>query len=207
MSGSGSRFDLDDLVVVALDRVDLSLLADFEVPRDHDQAFKQGYDVLEEWVRGNEGLQAHRDLQVTTTVALVGEVAAGYIATSAFEIDKRHQGMKDADFRKPPYSGLKILHLAVKKGFEGRGLGEALLYSLGIGTAALISRATGCRFVYLDALVPAVPFYAKHQFVTIPTGRSGVPQAVPMVFDLLKAGPALDGMAEVAASMMASAAT
>ncbi len=187
----------DDLEFVPVDGVDDGSRRAFKVIRQGAE-FNDAYDRLEGWLSADQGIGPHQGLRIRTTVALHGGEVAGYIATHAHEI--HHERLDKTRFERP-FSALKVLHLAVNSPFGGRGVGEILLAGFGIGTAALLTRVTGCRFLYLDALMPAVGFYRRLGFEVVPTSKANSIWA-PMIFDLKKAGAALDAYSEMATRLI-----
>ena len=162
--------------------------------------YNDAYDRLEQWLTTGIALGAHKSLRVRTTVAVLDGEIVGYVATHAHEI---HPDRLDRNRFERPFSALKVLHLAVNRPHQGCGAGEILLLAFGIGSAALLARMTGCRFVFLDALKPAVGFYQRLAFEIVPTGKS-TSIWTPMIFDLKKAGSALDSYSGIAARLLAT---
>ncbi len=193
-----ARLSPEDLSFVPVDQAEGVACQAFEVVRQSPM-YNDAYDRLERWLTEGVGLGAHKSLRIRTTVALLGGEIVGYIATHAHEI---HPDRLDRARFERPFSALKVLHLATNRPYQGRGVGEILLLAFGIGSAALLTRTTGCRFVFLDALKPAVGFYERLAFEIVPTGK---PNAIwaPMIFDLKKAGSAtLDSYREIAGQLL-----
>lgn len=183
MSGCDlSNFARDDVAWVPLDQV--AVRVGFAVNREEDPSgqFKLANDTLDGWLPSARAGQMHDEGQILTIVALHGDRPVGFIATHTYALHDDHQGAKSLSFVKP-YSALKILHLAVDKNYPRLGIASDLLSAFGIGCAATLNLFTGCRFVYLDALKPAVPFYRRKSFIELPTKKPNE-WSTPMLFDL-----------------------
>lgn len=96
-----------------------------------------------------------------------GQLAA-YFALAAdsivLEVDETPGGCEGKQVR--TYPALKLARLATDPKFEKRGIGsEALEYCVGAARSINESPGAGCRFVTVDALPSAEPWYARRGFV------------------------------------------
>lgn len=84
--------------------------------------------------------------------------------------------------RRSAYPALKIGKLAVSKNAKSQGIGTQILQF--IEGLYVNERRAGCRFITVDALLDAEPFYDKCHFKRIvnPTNNS---ETVLMAFDLM----------------------
>lgn len=64
--------------------------------------------------------------------------------------------------RRKSYPALKIGRLAVHQDFEGMGIGTFVLDNIKYAFTSV--KRLGCRFITVDALTSAVPFYEKNGF-------------------------------------------
>lgn len=73
--------------------------------------------------------------------------------------------------RRRSYPAVKLGRLAVSEEFEGCGLGTFILDNLKYAFANV--RRLGCRFITVDALKTAIPFYQKNGFQFFTESDSG----------------------------------
>lgn len=169
----------------------------FEVERFAD-GFGPAYDELDGWLKSDVALAHHLEGRITTAVASYEGHVAGFIATHVHGLRNDHDGVRAQGFTKP-FPCLKVLHLASDRRFKGCRVGRSLLLTHGIAMAAVISRFTGIRFVYLDAIHPARSFYESVGFVSI-EGKKKHAFSTPMVFDLYSDPASLQEFREIGMS-------
>jgi GNAT superfamily N-acetyltransferase len=85
--------------------------------------------------------------------------------------------------RRKSYPAIKIGRLAVSKEYSGKGIGTMIIDS--IMHLFTHSRRIGCRFVTVDALQSAIPFYTKCGFKFFTDKDSTDPTRL-MFFELTK---------------------
>jgi GNAT superfamily N-acetyltransferase len=194
------KLSAPDLVFKPLDQVPSDARQAFSVHvADTDRRYATLYRGLTSYFRGEAIEAEHADRRTRTHVALFEDRVVGYVTTHVHIIDKRQPTLVRKTHQ-TPYTALHVTHIGVQDGFQRRSIGRQLLLRYGIGAAAVITKLAGCRYVYLQAIRPSVPFYERLRFVTIPRGHAdqGTTLSVPMVLDLATAGTALDLMASVA---------
>jgi len=82
--------------------------------------------------------------------------------------------------RKSSYPALKIGRLAINKPFQGQGIGGKILHF--IEQYYLKKQIAGCRYITVDALQSAMPFYEKHRFQKMVSSEKD--ETILMFFDL-----------------------
>lgn len=85
--------------------------------------------------------------------------------------------------RRRSYPAVKIGRLAVSSLMKSKGLGTFILYF--IKEWFLERSQTGCRFITVDALKEALPFYQKNHFVILENRRANDSDTILMYFDLM----------------------
>ena len=155
--------------------------SDFVVHRMHDgeyvEAFECGENDLNNFIMHDASLYLNEKLAVTyivykkdnpKKVEAFFSLSNDRISVSDFDnktkynkFSKRFNNHK----RLKSYPAAKIGRLAVSSSMKGNGIGSILLYF--IKTYFLIDNKTGCRFITVDALASAVPFYEKNNFIPL----------------------------------------
>jgi GNAT superfamily N-acetyltransferase len=136
----------------------------------------------------------YHDQNLAKTYVYVDESAAhprrvlAYITILVGEINNADAQVPEIPGYTFSYPAVKIARLAVDLSIQRQGLGGNLVdYSLAI-VKRHISPHVGCRFVVVDANIPAVEFYRKHGFVMVDTEENKKRDHPLMFYDLLKVG-------------------
>lgn len=146
-----------DKVDVALRKLDLD---------DDLRGFSCGAVDLDDWLREDAAR-----LQSVGTVAVylartAGELV-GYVSLLADSIRVNSSELKRLELEHndhPSVAAVKIAHLAVRTGLQGKGIGTAML-RFAFDQAVLISAHVGCRLLTLDAYPGKVSWYERKGFV------------------------------------------
>ncbi len=108
-----------------------------------------------------------------------------------FEYPQRKDQIPEEKFGLESYPSVKIERFVINEKFQRLGYGTILLQLL--KEFFVFENRTGCRFITVDSLIGAVPFYSKNDFELIDASVSTPieeldPESdtVPMFFNLLK---------------------
>ena len=94
---------------------------------------------------------------------------------------RKKQGVPQSK-RLKSYPAVKICRLAVSNKYKGMNLGSFLLDF--IKTYFIVDNKSGCRFLTVDAYIPAIPFYEKNSFKTLGPLKDDNPYTRLLFFDL-----------------------
>ncbi len=84
--------------------------------------------------------------------------------------------------RRKEYPAVKIGRLAVSKDYAGNHIGETIILQIKHMFATM--RRSACRFITVDAYVPAIPFYEKCGFMFL-SDKDKKSKTRAMYFDLI----------------------
>ena len=109
----------------------------------------------------------------------------------SFEYPQRKNQIPQEKFGLESYPAVKIERFVISEQFQRLGYGTILLQLL--KEFFVFENRTGCRFIIVDSLVGAVPFYSRNDFELIDISSSTPIEeldpdsdTVPMFFNLLK---------------------
>ena len=101
------------------------------------------------------------------------KVALGVFADKTeFNRFRKKQGFPQSK-RLKSYPAVKICRLAISNDYKGLNLGTFLLDF--IKTYFVVDNKSGCRFLTVDAYLPAIPFYEKNGFQKLGQNNDGDP--------------------------------
>lgn len=110
------------------------------------------------------------------------KVALGDFADKTeFNRFRKKQGFPQSK-RLKSYPAVKICRLAVSNKYKGMNLGSFLLDF--IKTYFIVDNKSGCRFLTVDAYIPAISFYEKNSFKTLGPSKDDNPYTRLLFFDL-----------------------
>ena len=112
----------------------------------------------------------------------------GYITLICAEVKLGEENGVDDEFKYPSFPAVKIARLAVRKEFQGQGVGlgrSMVEFALGLVKESICPKV-GCRFVVVDAKKKSVEFYRKCGLVLLDTEENKALSEPVMFIDLLK---------------------
>ncbi|NPV60404.1 MAG: GNAT family N-acetyltransferase [Actinobacteria bacterium] len=129
--------------------------------------FNCGDKDLDDFIINDALVHQDANVAMTTLVRYRSEVVAFYsLATDCISLDSNEKGRIRKEYRIPysEFPALKICRLAVCKGFQGKGIGRAMVYDV-IGLALDLQEWMGLRFLSVDAYRASEGFYKKLGFL------------------------------------------
>lgn len=133
----------------------------------HDRAgFACGQPVLDDWLKQVARQHQDKGLSKTFVAALESrpERICAYYALAVTEVDTRH--LPESRRKRLPRlaPGVRLGRLAVDRDYQGRGLGELMLFDT-IDRTRRIRQHAGLFGLFVDAIdLPAAAFYARYGF-------------------------------------------
>ncbi len=159
--------------IVPLDKENNQLLAEFccmpENRGDLTEDDLSEYADLNEFFR-EDAFNYQKQLLAKTYLILEEKsqnlIGAYSVANDKIERTNKINRAIPNEKRMPYYPAVKLARFAFQLNAQRKGYGKVVLDYIALSFSNLDNK-TGCRFITLDAIATAKPFYAKHEFKEI----------------------------------------